>query len=144
MKCKVFFLSVFLIVMLAVGLAYSLSAFLSVTNVGVVKAVGISIYEDSDCIIPLTQIDWGIVEPDSTVTYDAWLCNEGNVPVRVSLYTENWIPLNASDFMDLTWDSETVIIDVDETISCLFSLQIYENVSITDFSFNIVLVGSGV
>lgn len=139
---KSHFLSIFLIALLIVGLAYGLSTFLTITNRGVVKAVGISIYEDALCENSLMMIDWGMVNPDSTVTYDGWLRNEGNVAVTVNMFVENLIPLNATQFMVLTWNREGAMVGVNETVSCVFTLHIFSNVSITDFSFNIVLVGS--
>ena len=147
MKSSFRFLFVFLIVLLIVSLTvvlvYALSAFLTIQNYGLVKAVGTNIYQDADCTIALTHIDWGMVEADSTILYEGWLRNEGNVPVTVTLYTENWVPENTSDFMTLTWDCEGASVAVNEVVSCVFALEIYGNVmGITNFGFDIILVGS--
>ena len=134
----------FLIVTLAVGLVFSLSSFLTVKNRGTVKAVGISIYEDAGCTVPLTEIDWGEVYPDSSFTYEAWLKNEGNVAVTVAMHTDNWVPDDAPLFMLLSWDGEGVVIEPSLTEYVVFTLTIYSNALITDFSFDIHLVGSEV
>jgi len=145
MKKLFVFLIGFLIVTLALALAYSLSNFLIVKNYGVVKAIGISIYEDAGCTVPLTEIDWGLVSPASSVPYEAWLKNEGSVVVTVTMSVAKWVPSEASEYMSLTWSCEGVSVSVDGTVSCIFTLEIFEDVAgITDFSFDILLVGSEV
>lgn len=135
-------LFVFLIVFLAVNIAYSLLASVTIPNYGIIKAININIYQDSNCTATLTNIEWGIIEPNSTITYEAWLQNKGNVPVTLTLYTENWNPLNASDYISLIWNCEDVAINMDEIISCVFTLEIYPNVTgITNFSFYVLMVG---
>ena len=134
-----------------VSLIVSLVAFIYATsnptvisNVGTIKTVNVGAYKDSGCSVPLTYIDWGFVDPGSVVNRIAYIRNEANVPVFLNLTTQDWIPADASDFMNLTWNYDGTEIAVDGVVQVVFSLTVSPDISgITSFSFNIVIVGEG-
>lgn len=135
----------FFTVLLAVAFVYAISNSLRIVNIGTVKSVGINVYANSACTIPLYSIDWGLVSPTSTNTRNAWLRNEGTVQVKVTLTMEAWTPTLAKDVMRLNWDSENAVIDVGKVKAVVFSLNVYANASaITNFSFDIVVTGNEV
>jgi hypothetical protein len=139
MRTKALF-AFFIFVLVGCVFVYALSS-LTIHNTGVVKAVGISIYDEN--WQPLTSIDWGLVPPNSRLTRNAWLKNDGNVPVTVSMHTENWNPSNANLYMSLTWNLEGVTLQLNDTKYCVFTLTTYANASaISSFSFDIVVVGN--
>jgi len=58
--------------------------------------------------------------------------------------TSNWSPSNASSFMALSWDYGGQTLNVDEVIQVKLTLSVSASIEgITDFSFDIVIVGSG-
>ena len=115
-----------------------------VSNVASVKAVGVGVYADPGFTVPLTSIDWGILEPGSSKNFSAYIVNRSNVPVVLSLATENWNPINASAFITLTWNYAGVQIPVGGSIYVVFVLHVDSAISgITAFSFTILIVGSG-
>jgi len=116
----------------------------TVSNAGTVKAIGVGVYEDIACGNPLSSIDWGVLEPASSENVTCYIRNEGNSVQTLSMYTSNWSPSNASDYMTLSWDYGGQSIDVDEVVQVTFTLSVDANVSgITSFSFDITIVGSG-
>ena len=116
----------------------------TVSNAGTVKAIGVGVYEDIECTNPLSSIDWGVLEPGSSENVTCYIRNEGNSVQTLSMYTSDWSPSSASDYMTLSWDYGGQSIDVDEVVQVTFTLSVDASVGgITSFSFDITIVGSG-
>lgn len=106
--------------------------------------VEIGVYEDINCTVSVTSIDWGILQPGEWKNYSAYVRNEGTVPILLSMSTENWTPTNASDWIALTWDIGGQTLAVDEVIPVTFLLLINSEISgITTFSFDILIRAAG-
>jgi len=115
-----------------------------VHNVARVKVVGVGIYKDINFTVSVTEIDWGIIEPGESKNFSAYIVNESNVPLTLTIRTENWSPLNASSFMTLSWDYNGTQISVGGSVPVTLTLQVAQTVSgIESFSFDIVIVGVG-
>lgn len=115
-----------------------------ISNKAAIKAVGVGVYQDSALTVPLTEIDWGVLEPREEKNYTAYIKNESNVPVRLALTTENWSPFNASSFVALTWDHNGLPLEIDGFVEVTFTLAVDPAISgIEAFCFDIVIVGSG-
>jgi len=143
-----------LVATVAIALAVSFSAgFLvgaimersrRISNQAAIKAVGVGVYQDPELTVPLTEINWGILEPGEEKNHTAYITNESNVPVTLFLSTENWSPLNTSSFVALTWNYDGHSVAVDGFIEATFTLAVDPAISGTEtFSFDIVIVGSG-
>jgi hypothetical protein len=116
----------------------------TVSNVGAVKAVGVGVYWDPDCVNTVASINWGTLEPGSIETVDVYIRNEGNSASTLSMYTENWTPTEASTYMTLDWDYSGQSLNPDEVVAVTFTLTVSSSIQgITSFSFDIVIVGSG-
>lgn len=108
------------------------------------KLMGVGVYKDVNCTIPVLEIDWGVVEPGESKNFSAYIKNESNVPINLTMWTENWDPVNASSFMTFSWDYSASEIPVDASISATFVLNVDPaTVGIETFSFIIVIVGNG-
>jgi hypothetical protein len=129
----------------AVGQVMSLlQADKTVSNVGAVKAVGVGVYWDLDCVNSVTSIDWGTIEPGFDKTVQVYIKNEGNSASTLSMYAENWSPASASSYMTLNWDYSGQSVNPDEIVAVTFTLTVSSSIQgITSFSFDIVIVGSG-
>ena len=109
-----------------------------------VKAVGVGIYKDINFTVSVTKIDWGIVEAGESKNFSAYIVNRSNVPITLSMTTENWTPANASNFITLTWNYNGTQVAVDGYVFVTFVLSVDPAISGIDaFSFTIVVVGSG-
>lgn len=144
MKLKTVWLSAFFLFYL-VGVATGV--FLTqrvITNVATIKTVGVGVYEDADCTLPLTQIDWGILEPGTAKSFGAYLRNESNVPISLNMTTQKWSPPGAESFISVSWDQESNTLEVNQVVSVTFTLSVSADISgFTSFSFEIVIIGSG-
>jgi hypothetical protein len=115
-----------------------------ITATVTIKSVGVTVYSDPGCSVPLLTIDWGMMEPGQTKNHPAYIKNESNVPVTMTMYVDNWNPLDAKDFMALTWTYDGSQIPVDSSLAVEFTLGIDGSISgIRNFSFEIWVVGSG-
>jgi hypothetical protein len=133
---------------LALGLFNSASSPLQansrISSGGAVKAIGVMVYSDVNAANRLTSIDWGIVEPGEDKNAICYIRNEGNFAVTLSLLTENWSPSNASQYITLSWNYDGHSIGLGEIVEVTINLDVSDSVSgITDFSFDVVIVGSG-
>jgi len=55
-----------------------------------------------------------------------------------------WIPVEAENFLSLTWDVEGAAVEVDGVVQAVLVLEVSESITgITDFSFSIVIEGTG-
>jgi hypothetical protein len=115
-----------------------------ITATVTIKSLGVTVYSDAACTVPLVTIDWGMMEPGESTSYSAYIKNESNVPVTMTMYTDNWNPANAKDFMTFTWSYDDSQIPVDASLPVDFTLSIDGSISgIRNFSFEIWVVGSG-
>ena len=64
-----------------------------INNQAAIKAVGVGVYQDSELTVPLTEINWGILEPGEKKNHTAYIENESNVPITLVLTTDNWSPV---------------------------------------------------
>jgi len=116
----------------------------TISNAGAVKAIGVGVYWNPDGTNLVTSINWGTIEPGSSTNRTCYIQNEGNSASTLSMYTENWNPSNASDYISLNWDYGGQLVNPGELIQVIFTLSISGSVEgITSFSFDITIVGSG-
>jgi len=115
-----------------------------IENVARIKVIGVGIYKDMNFTVAVTQIDWGIVEPGDSKNFSAYIVNKSNIPITLSMTTEEWQPANASNSITLTWSYAGEEIAVDGYHFVTFVLNVDQAVSGIDaFSFTIVVIGSG-
>ena len=113
-------------------------------NQAAIKAVGVAVYQDPALTVPLTVINWSVLEPGEQKNHTAYIKNESNVPITLVLTTENWSSVNASSFVALTWDYNGEPLGVDGFVEVTFTLAVDPVISGIDaFSFDIVIVGTG-
>lgn len=115
----------------------------TISNAGTVKAIGVGVYWDNELTNPLSSINWGVLEPGSSENVTCYVRNEGNSVSTLSMYTSNWNPSNASDYITLSWDYSGQSINPNEAIQVTFTLSVDASIDgITSFSFDITIVGS--
>jgi len=113
---------------------------LSIGNQGTVKATGVGVYLDPSCNNATSLIDWGIIEPNSAKNITLYIRNEGNIAVTLLLSADNWAPLNASNYMTLSWDYAGQPIDPQDVVQITLTLSISPDIEgITEFSFDVII-----
>lgn len=114
----------------------------TIPSVGSVKTYGVSVWQ-SDMTTPLTEIDWGMVDPNQSYVRTIYVKNEGSVDMQLSMATTNWSPGNASTCINLTWNRKDFVLNGTATTPADLTLTIGGNVGgITAFAFDIVIAAT--
>lgn len=119
------------------------ASFSSAGSIQIQTTTGIGIYSDNECVLDLTSVSWGTLEPGDMKNVTFYLRNEGDSPIIISLETSNWTPALATNYLDLSWNYQNETIDSNEVIQIKITLAVAPNIEgISDFSFDITIVGS--
>jgi hypothetical protein len=110
---------------------------------GNIKVDGVGVYSDSGCSVALAYLDWGTLEPGSSVKKTVYIRNEGNAAAMLSMTTSNWNPTSASTYLGLSWNYNGQTVDVNAVTQVTLTLSASSSISgITSFSFDITIVES--
>jgi len=122
-----------------------LTAVLPIATTGVVTSAGLKAYWDSGCTNEVTSISWGSMYAGNSKNVTIYLKNTGNVPMTLSLTTDNWNPSSAETYFTLIWDYSGGQIQPNEVLQITLTLTVSRNVQgVTDFSFNVIITGTEV
>jgi hypothetical protein len=116
------------------------------TNTGgnIVGSVNIGIYSDVAATVPCSGVDWGTLSRGNVITKTIYVKNTGNVTENISLSASAWSPSTASSALFLTWDKEGYTLPAGYVVPVTLTLTVAEDTgSLSSFSFNIVVSGSG-
>ena len=132
---------------LALSVLASVQTSRTVSNAGTVKAVGVSLYNNTECTIPLSSINWRLIEPGETRHYPMYAKNEGNYNIYLTLDIDDgsWSPPEASNYLVLSWDYDNSTIIPNDVVE--ITLNLYCDPSVTGidtFSFDIIITGVSV
>jgi len=117
---------------------------LRVRGSGVIKVVGLKCFSDPELTKEVSALDWGTINPGGVSQVTLYLKSTSSVPGTMTQSTEAWDPLQAGDFLVLTWDYDGHVIQPKEVVTVILTLTVSPDViGITAFSFDIVLTMSG-
>lgn len=120
-----------------------LTAYQQIPNAGIVKAVGVGVYEDFECSKNVTSINWGMLEPSATVNFLIYIRNEGNTHLMLNMTTVNWDPTQASQYITLSWNREGHVLNPNSVVQANLTLSISSNIiDVTNFCFDIIIIGT--
>ena len=103
-----------------------------------VTALTLCVYGESACSTLKTSVDWGTLQPGTTITKTVYLKNTGTVPAKLSCTFTNWWPTTTSNYITLTWDRENTSILASQILPATFTLTVSPNITgITTYSVDI-------
>jgi hypothetical protein len=115
----------------------------TLSSTGTIETIGVGVYTNIQCSSPLTSIAWGTLEPGENQTVICYIKNEGDLPSTLSMYTSNWNPSSAENYLTLSWNYDGGYINPDDSVQVTFTLSVDESIEgVTSFSFDITIVGS--
>jgi len=110
---------------------------------GTLKTIGVGVYWDQALTNKVASIDWGTIEPGSSVNKTVYIRNEGNAVATLSMATSNWNPSGASTYLALSWNYNGQTVNVNEAIQVKLTLSALSSASgITTFSFDITIIAT--
>jgi hypothetical protein len=114
-----------------------------IPNSGDVRAVGVCVCWDSDCVNNVTFIDWQFIEPGKNTTVSVYIANKGTLSMKLNMTTEYWNPTSASSKIFLTWNRENYVLNAGSIVQAVLTLSVSSDISdITSFSFDIIITGT--
>jgi len=73
-----------------------------------------------------------------------YIKNNGNAPITKNMSYSDWSPTEAGDYISLTWNQEGTQLTADAVVQAVLTLSISDTITgITEFSFNILIEGTG-
>ena len=140
--------SLLTIVIVAILSGLTVSGLLNTSKVlqssGSVKAINVEVYWDNNCTQVVNAVDWGTPDPGDDVNTTVYIRNSGTASMNLSLTTSSWTPAEAANYITLSWDREGFVLNADEVTQAVLTLSVSDMISgIVDFSFNIVIEGTG-
>jgi archaellum component FlaG (FlaF/FlaG flagellin family) len=117
-----------------------------VSTVGTVVAVNVGVFLDVGCSqnASLAPHVWGVVYPGGGANWTIYVKATGNAPVTLGMAASGWVPTGASAFLSLSWDREGAHLNPGQVLNATLVLSVAPDVNgVTDFSFNVIITGSG-
>jgi hypothetical protein len=132
-------LNVFLLNTIGGQLLYSTS----LQSHGTIETIGVAAYTDSACTTLVSNVDWGKVTPGGYRTNTLYVRNEGNSDLTLSLEPRNWNPINAQNYMTLSWNYAGQTISPNQVFQVTLTLSVSESINgVESFYFDIVIMGT--
>jgi len=114
-----------------------------ISNHVTLKAIGIDVFQDPQCTVDLTTLDWGLVDPGQTYYRTAFCKNTKNVPVTMVLSAQDFSPSTAEQYIKYAWNYSGQTLSSGQVIPVQFSLTIAANITgIETFSFTAVVTAT--
>jgi len=118
----------------------------TIRNRGTLNTVNVAAYQDSQCIINLTVLDWGTIIAGDNLTRSGYLRNEGNINIKLKMTYGNWTLPYAANFLSLGWDCENWTLVPNQAAHANFTLYSiyapYPAINFTSFAFDITVTGT--
>jgi hypothetical protein len=107
---------------------------------GVMKAVGLEVYEDSACTAKLEHVDWGLLAPGESKSAICYVKSGSNVDAELFLTSESWEPTAAAGFITVTWDCEGKVLDAGAVAAAELTLHVDAAISGVDGFSGVIVI----
>lgn len=88
----------------------------------------------------VTSINWGTLEPGGNATKTLWIKNEDDIPIQLTFSTTNWEPVEAEDYLTLSWTFGDTPLYPSMSRRVYVTLMVDESITeIYNFNFDIML-----
>ena len=120
-----------------------LSPTVSWPNSGVLTTPNLGVYTTQGCTANLTSASWGSVRAGSSYTKTAYIRNNGNSDLTLSMTTLNWNPSALSSVLQITWNYGGGKLTPGQVLAVTWTLTVPSGVSgYTSFSFDLSVTGT--
>lgn len=131
------------IITCVVFVAGALVAEIFFPSAGNVKTCKVELYLDPELTTKPTQINWGLIDPNSTTTKTLYIYNPSTVSLTLSFYVSDWQPSNAPQVLSVGWNLEGRTLAPNETKTVILTLTCAADTqNVTNFSNMLHFVGN--
>ena len=120
---------------------------LTMTSDHTLKAIftqteALGIFSDSSCNMPLTNLSWGTLSPDTVIYKFIYIKNLSSQSITLQCnYT--CTPEDAANHITITWDRENVVLAPNASIQATLTLEVGDDIhDVTDFNIAIEIIGN--
>lgn len=102
----------------------------------------VGVFADVNLTQPVSSLNWSTVFPAATVSQIVYVKNFGGQNVNLTMSLSNWNPLNAAQYMSVTWNHENAVLLPGVAEQATISLTMYANATgsgISGFSFDLTI-----
>lgn len=137
-------LGIVIVVASSISVSGLLNVERTISSTGSIKSINVEVYWDSGCTQVVDDVDWGQAMPGEDVVKTVYVKNFGNSPMTLSLSYSAWSPVEAGYYLSLAWNREGSVVNAGSVRSAELTLSVDYSISgISDYSFNILIQGSG-
>lgn len=124
---------------------------LTVPSIGAIKVVGVELYWNSSLENKIETINWGVIQPGSSVNVTVYIKNVSNIKTTLDFVIAKCNPSGISDFIDLSWDYDGALLSSGELVQVNLLMTFSSDVSfipyiisndVTDFDLEIHFIAS--
>ena len=138
---------VIITIILSVSSAYYTSGLLVtqevVANSGKILTIGIGVYSDSNCTIPMKALTWGSIIAGTSSNQVIYIKNKGDIPVTLSCAFNSWEPTNIINFISTSWDKENFLLNPGESTKATITMSVKSSITgISNYSFTLIINGT--
>jgi hypothetical protein len=115
----------------------------TISSHGTIRGVNVGVYSDIGCTQQLSSLDWGTIDNGSQTVKTLYVRNEGTSNMTLNISNNTWVPVDATSYLTLTWNRDSYVLANGTSVSADLTLAVSPSFTNgTDFSFNIVIVGT--
>ncbi|EMR74218.1 hypothetical protein MCGE09_00091 [Thaumarchaeota archaeon SCGC AB-539-E09] len=105
--------------------------------------VEINVFSNSQCTQLASNIKWGSIVSGKTVNKVVYVKNVGSATVSLVMVIENWDPLEASEYMKMSWNYSGSSVRPGEILEVVLTLSVDSTIKgIDTFYFDVIILGS--
>ena len=107
---------------------------------GQVATLGVEVCTDPNCTVVLDSIDWGTQYPSQSRNTTFCVKLMGNTPSTLDLSTDNFAPIEAEQYLALTWDYDGHIVNPEDVSEVIVTLTVSSSIAgVESFSFDMIV-----
>lgn len=96
----------------------------------VLSSPALGLYQDSRMSMPVQAIEWGELIPGGSANSTIYVRNIGGVPLEIKLKVYNWLPVNAPDYITISWDREGLVLQPDQFTIAKLTMRVGSDISV--------------
>ena len=134
-------LAIVFMLLVVLVLHYSNVGLLNVSSVHAFGGIGV--YWDENCTMPVYSISWGNLSLGQEENVAVYVRNDGNETLFLTEVASDWSSVQASQYLNFSWDITKRELVANSTINVTQTLQVPMNTTgFSTFSFSIDFYGS--
>jgi hypothetical protein len=102
----------------------------------------LDIFADSKGATSCTNISWGNVNANSSITKTVYVKNPNTYKLTLTIAVRNWTPEEAGSILSVTSDKNNYVLPPGRIVPVVFTLTVGNTVALTDFDCLIAFSGA--